>query len=188
MPYTNPWSDTDPPGSQAADTIDDELRQLRLDIHERMDNIVEDWEADPVVPLAAGGVVKSAIQYDDLNSAGVKALNDETILASLTLHYSGVTDSVGAITINLNEVNTTTGQDWQVANLYCPTFFALQSSPLLVTGFYNYTEHHLLGLSSVVLSAVANTIRLFFKVASSDAVLATQSIAIVIQLHFTAAP
>lgn len=50
MAYTNTWSDTIPLGSADADTIDDAIQQLRKDIHDRMDDIVEDWTADPVVP------------------------------------------------------------------------------------------------------------------------------------------
>ena len=48
MPYTNTWVDNIPLGSALANTIDDQIRQLRLDIHERMDSVVIDWTADPV--------------------------------------------------------------------------------------------------------------------------------------------
>lgn len=54
MAYTNAWTDNVPLGSEAAKNIDDFMRRVRLDIHERMDNVVADWTADPVVPLAAG--------------------------------------------------------------------------------------------------------------------------------------
>jgi hypothetical protein len=53
MPYTNAWSDIRPPGTELARNIDDEIRALRLDVHERMDAVVADWTADPVVPLAS---------------------------------------------------------------------------------------------------------------------------------------
>lgn len=49
MAYTNSWSNTVPAGSAAANTIDDAIKQLRLDIQERMDALVDDWTADPVV-------------------------------------------------------------------------------------------------------------------------------------------
>lgn len=49
MAYTNTWSNIIPAGSAAANTVDDQIRQLRLDIQERMDDIVIDWTADPVV-------------------------------------------------------------------------------------------------------------------------------------------
>ena len=47
--YTNPWSNTIPLGTDIANTIDDSIRQLRLDISDRMNSIVVDWAADPVV-------------------------------------------------------------------------------------------------------------------------------------------
>lgn len=48
MAYSNTWSDIRPLGSAQANTADDEMRTIRLDVHERMDDIVEDWTADPV--------------------------------------------------------------------------------------------------------------------------------------------
>lgn len=54
MSYTNTWSDTIPLGSEAASHIDDAIRQLRLDVHERMTDLVIDWTADPVVLQTAG--------------------------------------------------------------------------------------------------------------------------------------
>ena len=48
MAYTNPWTNVFPLGSQQAHTADDEFRKLRLDIFERMNDLVESWEDDPV--------------------------------------------------------------------------------------------------------------------------------------------
>lgn len=53
MAYTNTWNNNSPPGTQAANTADDELRKLRLDITERMNALVTDWLADPIVPLSS---------------------------------------------------------------------------------------------------------------------------------------
>lgn len=50
MSYTNTWSDTRPLGSAQRNTADDEMRTIRLDVHERMDAIFVDWTTDPVVP------------------------------------------------------------------------------------------------------------------------------------------
>jgi len=58
MAFTNVWSNVIPAGSDPANTADDELRQLRLDIDERMDTIVADWSADPLQPLT--GIRKTA--------------------------------------------------------------------------------------------------------------------------------
>jgi len=105
MAYTNPWSDTDPPGSQNANTIDDELRQLRLDIHERMNDIVDDWEDDPVVLAAggAGGSLGECLFYSDAQSAGLKFNAEDEVVRWLGIRYSGTTNSIGAVTINFNE-------------------------------------------------------------------------------------
>ena len=51
MAHTNEWSNIVPAGSDALNTADDQIRRLRLDIQERMDEVVDDWTADPVVPL-----------------------------------------------------------------------------------------------------------------------------------------
>lgn len=76
MSYTNVWSDTIPPGSTAAKLIDDFMRQVRLDIHERMNTLVGDWTADPIKLLPANGgavtgknifIHHSAFQNDSSN-------------------------------------------------------------------------------------------------------------------------
>lgn len=46
--YSNDWTANRPLGSAQANTVDDEIRALRLDIQERMNDLVEDWTADPV--------------------------------------------------------------------------------------------------------------------------------------------
>lgn len=48
MAYTNAWSNAIPAGSVAANFIDDHIRQLRLDIDERLATIVNDIDADPL--------------------------------------------------------------------------------------------------------------------------------------------
>jgi len=52
MAHSNAWSNVIPAGGDAANTADDAIRQLRLDIQERMDEVVDDWTADPVVPFS----------------------------------------------------------------------------------------------------------------------------------------
>ena len=49
MAYTNVWTAIAPTGAAAANTTDDEIRKLRLDIEERMGDVVVDWTTDPVV-------------------------------------------------------------------------------------------------------------------------------------------
>ena len=50
--YTNVWSDIQPSDTELANTLGADLRKLRLDIRERMNALVVDWTADPVVTLA----------------------------------------------------------------------------------------------------------------------------------------
>jgi hypothetical protein len=54
MAYSNAWSDVIPAGSELASHIDDQIRQLRLDLHERMNSLVVDWTTDPVVLINPG--------------------------------------------------------------------------------------------------------------------------------------
>ena len=50
MPYTNTWDPLTPDGSEDANTIDNIIKALKLDVQERMeDAFVEDWTADPLV-------------------------------------------------------------------------------------------------------------------------------------------
>jgi len=53
MAYTRSWNDATPAGTRAANQIDDAIREFKVDVHERMDDIVDDWTADPVVPQGA---------------------------------------------------------------------------------------------------------------------------------------
>lgn len=50
MAYTRSWNDATPAGTRAANQIDDAIREFKVDVHERMDDVVDDWTADPVVP------------------------------------------------------------------------------------------------------------------------------------------
>lgn len=69
MAYTRPWTKNNPPGGQAANTADDEIRNLREDTEERMAALVTGWNTgaptDPVVPLAAikGNVVGKVLYF-----------------------------------------------------------------------------------------------------------------------------
>lgn len=53
MAYTNAWSHTIPSGSDQAKTIDNHIRQVRLDLEERLLTFFEDLDADPLVPLGS---------------------------------------------------------------------------------------------------------------------------------------
>jgi hypothetical protein len=74
MAFTNAWSNTTPAGSAAANTIDDAIQQLRLDVDERMDKIVTDWSADPLFTLTG---LKKTIHWSAGN--GHWNLNDNAL-------------------------------------------------------------------------------------------------------------
>lgn len=59
MAYTNTWNTTSPAGSVAAKLIDDHIRQLRLDLQERMLALVVNMTDDPVIVLDAVRGVKT---------------------------------------------------------------------------------------------------------------------------------
>jgi hypothetical protein len=48
MAHTNAWNVTDPPGTEQAKNIDDHIRKLRVDIGDRLADIVVDVMADPL--------------------------------------------------------------------------------------------------------------------------------------------
>lgn len=54
MPFSNAWSTAIPSGASPANTIDESIRQLRLDLEERIEAaLITDLAADPLVPLPA---------------------------------------------------------------------------------------------------------------------------------------
>jgi len=69
MAFSNVWSNVIPAGSDPANTADDEIRQLRLDIDERMDTVVGDWSADPLFVLTD---IRKSVHWSD----GVVGIND----------------------------------------------------------------------------------------------------------------
>jgi hypothetical protein len=48
MPHTNAWNVTDPPGTEQAKNIDDHIRRLRVDLGDRLADLVVDVMADPL--------------------------------------------------------------------------------------------------------------------------------------------
>ena len=61
MAYTNTWTVIAPAGSAAANTVDDEIRKLRLDMEERLEEfLIENMSADPVVRKIGTSQVNAA--------------------------------------------------------------------------------------------------------------------------------
>lgn len=112
MAYTNAWSVTVPAGSELASTIDDHLRRLRLDIQERMNDIVTDWTADPVVLSAIAMPVVQKSAYYAIAGPVVSSYLD--VAKVLALEITGDTDVNGLITVDLDAINT----PYESANYY----------------------------------------------------------------------
>ena len=53
MAYSRTWDDTAPPDGRNADEIGAAMRELRVDIHQRANTFFTDFDADPLVPIAA---------------------------------------------------------------------------------------------------------------------------------------
>lgn len=85
MAFTNPWSNIIPAGSDPANTADDEIRQLRFDIDERMDSIVGDWSADPLFSLTG---IRRTVHWSDGNfdPLGVSTLTEGYEVLGVQLH------------------------------------------------------------------------------------------------------
>lgn len=54
MAYSRAWNEATPTDSTDAPTIDDLFRNLKVDVRERMNDVVADWTADPVIPQGSG--------------------------------------------------------------------------------------------------------------------------------------
>lgn len=100
MPYTDAWTNTSPPGSAAASSIDDEFRKLRLQIDERMASLVVDWAADPVVPLAPTTGPRTIIiphaSFVGATSINAAALYNNNRIINDAPVFSGISDKIPA--------------------------------------------------------------------------------------------
>lgn len=101
MAYTRSWSDTTPPGSQAANTIDDEIRNLRLDIHERMTDLCPDWTASAIIKMSCR-LFHSALQ-SIVNSTQTALAWDNESFDTASLHDTAVNNSRITIPTNGNK-------------------------------------------------------------------------------------
>lgn len=108
MPYSVIWNNNTPVNGIDNNNVEDDIvREIRLGIHERMDDIVVDWTADPVVlpQLADALRLVKRYRYDADAGAGSRALDPAYAQAMLIINYSGFTDASGNITINFNELD-----------------------------------------------------------------------------------
>ena len=96
MAHSNVWSNIIPAGGDAANTADDAIRQLRVDIHERMNEVVTDWTADPVVPIVpalATVCLTHSVAQTIANTTNVTLAWDTETFDVGGFHAAGATNS-----------------------------------------------------------------------------------------------
>ena len=98
MAHSNVWSNIIPAGSDNLNTADNQIRQLRLDIQERMDEVVDDWTADPVVPKQLDvsrviGTPDLAVVYTNAAFAIASGVNTAIDFVGETLDTGGFHDN-----------------------------------------------------------------------------------------------
>lgn len=118
MPYTRVWN-TAVPGNVPANTLDDEIRNLKVDLGERLDNVIGStaWTtaADPVVngttakslttlttEIAAKPTINTTNSYIPVRT-GAGVFGDSNIQSSgnnVTINGTGLQINHGALTIN----------------------------------------------------------------------------------------
>lgn len=99
MAYTNAWTTSSPLGGDPANA-DDDFRKLRLDLEERLEDVIDDLSADPVTTLT--GVVSKkfhwSIGFDTEANHAVQAstfaLVPDAVSVSI-IHYAPVLVPVG---------------------------------------------------------------------------------------------
>lgn len=171
MAFTNAWSTVIPAGSAAANTADDQIRQLRLDIQERMNEVVGDWTLDPVIKspwrhwsmgnssISAAGTRVWATDVTANGEAlipGFIAVNDMHWFLPL-LMYPGTT--LTDVTIRIHRTNTTAQVKMIVRSLDCST------DPLVLASLTGLIASSLTGLhdlSSGVLSEVVSENKAYY--------------------------
>ncbi|KKK74752.1 hypothetical protein LCGC14_2880610 [marine sediment metagenome] len=130
MAYTNSWTTVAPAGSAAANTADDEIRKLRLDMEERMNDLVNDWTVDPVVLKSEGpsgvrwrhwseGVLDRGTEdYENFTS---RVLISDSISTNSRVWYAPMPLTVGTtltdVTARVNRVNVTAAITLQVIKI-----------------------------------------------------------------------
>lgn len=124
MAYVNPLDPLTPTDLDPADEGDDNLRQIKAALIERLETLVEDVDADPLVPRSE---VFGVPFYGEFN-ADTPALGAFGIAEKiLALRVAGTTDASGEIIVTLGTVNSGSGEIFTMAN--CVGIFAQAQAP-----------------------------------------------------------
>lgn len=111
MAYTRPWTNNSPLGTRSAAEIDDAIREARVDVAERMDDITAvggKWTVnDPITLPASANSILSAkrFDYDDALAAGTKTLNEEDLQSLLAYRVNHLTNGVSQFTVNFGAIS-----------------------------------------------------------------------------------
>jgi hypothetical protein len=118
MVYNIAWDETQPDGSEAANTLDTEIQELKESIRERLEDVIDDWTVDGTDPKTLNGAAFSAgdITYAArANERAVVRLNSSEEIADDTttaipwdtelLDVGGLVD-LGAQPTRITIVNT----------------------------------------------------------------------------------
>lgn len=180
--YSNPWTNGHPPGSLPARDIDAAIQRVRLDIAERMEDVVVDWNADPVIPLAAGTISTAKnVQYNTGAPVGSRASIYRDTRAILSMNFAGVTPGSGQLTIDLDEVNAAAGGTaaWTV-NSYVGVIYSLTAISGGTSGVNNLMVHAQL----VAIDGVSNTLTFEFRYARDHALVQADTVFGLMNFHF----
>lgn len=114
MAYTRPWTNNSPLGSRSAAEIDDSIRELRVDVSQRMDDLTApggEWTAnDPIViPSATNGFqAANRYTYNDNLAVASKVSDGEDIQTLLAYQVNGqLTNGASQIVLNFGGLQET---------------------------------------------------------------------------------
>lgn len=106
MAFARSWDETQPDGSEAASDIDLEIRKVKEDVRERLEDITTfGTDADPLELDQSAVESKAPVfwgSYDDGQSAGNK-VTSEGRGKIVAIDVTAQTDSNGVVTIDLGE-------------------------------------------------------------------------------------
>ena len=142
MAYSNSWSNIIPVSSDPLNTADDQLRRLRLDVQERMDDLVDDWTADPVVPTIPISTLTGTPQVAHVYEGAAESLASGV---NTTIAWTQETLDTGTFHDNSTNNSRLTITDAGYYRLYC----ALQILSGATTNVVGFMEIRKNGSSTV---------------------------------------
>lgn len=113
MAYTNPLDPATPADTDPVAQGDDRMRELKAAIIERLETLVEDVDADPLVPL---GSVFGKVYRATLNATLGEFALFTPVEKTLMLRVVGDTDASGELTVDLADM-TSSGVVFNLAYL-----------------------------------------------------------------------